>query len=356
MFNRPLIAIDIGASSVKVLELQGSEKKRLSSMGIEVLPSGTYEDGFVQDSQSLIKIIDGLLSKLKISPRGRRVALSIGGTSVLLKRVDIVPDKTSDLGEQIFYEAQQQFQHDMEDMYFRYQEIPSNWIPNDKKAIVMVGAKREAIEQKIDIIKSMGFRIGVVDCDILSITNMFEFNYPVADALIATVNVGANNTQIILSYNGEFLFSREIFIAGSEYTTRIAEHMEVDLDNAESLKISASLGDGSVSGDLSSAMDEVSQQLATEIESTISFFLEDDQLPQEFRQQAFVFICGGASRSLGLDATVAASLRIPVQIINPFQRVDVKSSQFELDYILSQGPVFGNAVGLALRRFGDSAA
>ena len=143
--------------------------------------------------------ISELLAKLNLSIRWHRAAISIGGSSLLLKRIIMTPGNDSDLGEQVFYEAQQHFQDDLDDMYFRWQEIPSELVASGKKAILLVGAKQEAVEQHLAVVRSLGLRTAIIDCDVLCLANMFEYNYPVDKATVVVVNVGACTTQVILS-------------------------------------------------------------------------------------------------------------------------------------------------------------
>ena len=51
MFKQPLIAIDIGSSAIKVVELTGRQHKKLRAIGLETLPRGSVVDGVVQDSE-----------------------------------------------------------------------------------------------------------------------------------------------------------------------------------------------------------------------------------------------------------------------------------------------------------------
>jgi len=92
----------------------------------------------------------------------------------------------------------------------------------------------------------------------------------------------------------------------------------------------------------------------SEIKTTLNFFFENESPPQGVRNVNYIFLTGGGARSLGLDATIAASLQVPVQIVNPFQRIDVKSAGSEIESLLAQGPLYGIALGLALRKFGDT--
>lgn len=357
MFEKPLIAIDVGSSSVKVIEMGGKgDSRKLLAMGLEVLPPSVIVDGEIRDKEGLEKILRELLKRLGLYKKNRRVALSLGGSGVLIKRAIVSPSADTDFSEQVFYEAQQSFQHDMDALYFRYQDMESKLVPKDQKAILMVGAKRDLVEQYLALVQGLDLKIGVIDCDVLCLANMFDFNYPIADAMVAVVNVGASSTQVFTMYNGEFLHTREFLMGGNDYTNKIMSSFNVDYDAAESLKVGAVVGGDQVQvGNIQAVMGEVNEMLSQEIATTLNFFREDETLPDALKQVRYIFLCGGGARSLGLDATIATNLQIPVQVISPFQRIDLKSSKLESNYIMSAGPIYGVCVGLGLRRFNDQA-
>src|SRR5688500_207152 len=105
MFKRPLIAIDIGSSAIKVVEMAGGRTTKLRALGLETLPPGTVVDGVIQNQEAIEDTLKGLLKKLKIMTTGRRAALSLGGSSVLIKKIHVARSKDVDLAEQMFYEA-----------------------------------------------------------------------------------------------------------------------------------------------------------------------------------------------------------------------------------------------------------
>lgn len=348
-----MVAIDIGSSSVKIVELSGRGQRKLGCIGLEVFGSNAIADGEIKDADVVADVVSDLLFRLKIKTKGRRAAVSLGGSGILIKRALIQPSNDTDFSEQVFYEAQQLFHHDMDDMYFRYQEVQSRFAPADKKAVILVGAKRELVETHLSILRSVNLKTGIVDCDTLCIANMFEYNYPVVDGLVVIANIGASSTQVILVNRGEFLYTRDIYLGGNAYNQRIMEALSVDFQNAESLKVSAGLGDQSVHGNVIQSISDVNDMLVREIQTTINFFLQNEGGVEPMKP-SMVFLTGGGARSLGLDAAIAAGFGIPVQILNPFQRIKLGTTSKHMSLLMTQGPVYSTALGLALREADDT--
>ncbi len=351
-FKRPLLAIDFGSSSIKAIEMTSGQSGKLHCLGLELLPRGTIENGLIRDSDTLVKALEKLLKRLAIKTKQRRVAISVSGLSTLVKRVQMTFDDDVDVDEAIFEEAKQRFAHNLEDMYFRFQEIPSAFAAENEKAYILVAAKIDTVEQYIDLVHKVSMKVGITDCDVFCLSNMFDYNYPIADALTMAVNVGASATQIVFLFNGEFLYSREIFMGGFDFTQRIADYVKVDFDNAETLKISASMGDEAIAEKIRPAIQEISDQIASEINTTVTYFMMEE-MQGRFERVDHIFLCGGASGTLNLGTTLSSALRAPVQTVNPFQRIDVTPSGIDMDYIMTQGTLFGVSVGLGLRDTGD---
>jgi type IV pilus assembly protein PilM len=184
---------------------------------------------------------------------------------------------------------------------------------------------------------------------------MFEYNYPVVDGLAVIANIGASSTQVILVNKGEFLYTRDIYLGGNGYNQRIMEALSVDFQNAETLKVSAGLGDQSVHGNVIQAISDVNDALVKEIQTTIEFFLQNEGGGEPMKP-SMVFLTGGGARSLGLDAAIAAGFGIPVQILSPFQRIKLGTTSKHTNILMAQGPVYSTALGLALREVDDSRA
>lgn len=353
MFNsKSLIAIDIGSSAIKVVELAGDKHKKLVSLGLEVLPMGCVVDGMMPGQDVVEAVLKDLLKKLRISPGGRRAALSLGGSGVVIKKV-FVSGGGRNLEEQVFYAAEQHFQADLAEIYFDFAELPRL---GPDKPVLLVGARREMVEQYIGCARAVGLRTGVVECGQISIANMFEHCYGVVGGLTAIVNVGASSAQFALISHGEYLYTKDIPIGGEEYSRQIMEAVGVDRDNAETLKVAVSQGDGSVPPEVLRVLGAINEQLVGEIQMALDFYLQGSG-DQRFQGSAGglggVFLTGGGARVLGLDAALAAALQVPVQIVNPFQGIEINQKKFQMDYLSMQGHLFGVAVGLGMRAMGD---
>jgi len=349
--NRSLIAIDIGSSAIKAIEVIGSGQKKLNAFGFELLPQGAVVDGAVKDRAVVENALIRVLKRSGISYKGRRAAVAVSGSGVLMKNVMIGVKDGASLEQQVFYEAEQQFAQDIQDLYMSHSVIGG---PNEagETPVLLVAARRDIVEDIIGTVRATGMRTGVVDCGTLAIANMFEYSYGAVDSMIFLANIGANLTQICLVSQGQYLFSRDISLGGAEYTRRISQALNVSFDNAESLKLSASSQDGVAPPEVTQIITELNEQMVGELSSSLNYYLSGGAAAGA-AGPTHVFLVGGGSRVLGLDAAIAASMQLPVQLMNPFQRVSV-GGKIPIDKMMSQSHLFGVAVGLSMRSMDDS--
>jgi type IV pilus assembly protein PilM len=350
-FSNSLVSIDIGSSAVKMLELTGNiTQRKLKNFAIEVLPRGLIENSLINDADALTQIVKKMVNKLGV--KGRRVSISVSGSGVIIKRVRVAIGKDATLAEQVDFHAAQSFQVDLSELYYDYADLGPSPRHEGHVDVLLVGARRELIEQQISIVKAAGLSPGVIEAAAISAANMFELNYGVVDGLIALVSVGASQTEISFIDNGRFLYSFESPIGGETYTSAIVQAMNMDRETAEALKISISENSGDVSSEIQRVLNETNNLIVNDIRQIFGFFAASSDA-EGVAAAKFVFLAGGASRTLGLDAAIASALGIPVVFANPFQRVEVNERKFKIEQVLSLSPMFAVAIGLGIREKGD---
>lgn len=355
-FNRPLIAIDIGSSSVKLMELSGKgSARKLVNVALETLPRGAVVDGELVNMSQVTDVVKKMIANLGISTRRRKVALSVAGGNIIVKRVHTLVANEEEIAEQLFEEAKQHFHHDMQDMYFRFAKIPSQFTSQQDESVFVIAAARiSVVEQYVQFVHELGMKVAVIDADVLCSANMFQWNYISEDKTTAIINIGATNTQISISYGHEFLFNRDFQYGGDQFTEQIAKSLSVDFENAESMKIAAASGETSAIGDINSILSSPIEEFATEVQKTIGFFESSDELPPEVKEIEQVIFAGGAALTPGLAQAISSYIDAPVRLANPFQNIDIQSQNNDIQDLVVQAPIFSVASGLALRLGGET--
>jgi type IV pilus assembly protein PilM len=84
------VGIDIGASGVKLCQLKRKKDEFiLEHYGHVALPPATIVDGAMMNPARIVDAIKELVSTLRI--RDKRVAFSVSGHSVIIKKISLPP-------------------------------------------------------------------------------------------------------------------------------------------------------------------------------------------------------------------------------------------------------------------------
>lgn len=346
--NKNLISFDIGASSIKMVEVLGKKGKEIKKIDYEMLPAGAVVSGMIENMDQVSAAMANLASKNKILLKQRFCALSIGGSPLVVRR-SVFPKIEDDIFEQVELEAGQHFQFDLEELHIEH-EVQDAYKTDQGTPVLICGAKMEVVQSYVDVAVGLGMQVAVVDSDILCLVNLFESLYPQADGLNAIVNVGASGATVILTYGTHFLFSRDIPSGGIYYTEQISSQLSMSVEEAESIKI-ASMS-GGTSPDLMRVLNELNDQLVQEIEQCIEFYFQSGDAPPNLNQVQRFFLSGGGSVVLGLDAAIANRMRGEVILLDPFQNRKFKSGK-DRDKGSELRHIYGVTAGLSLRTYKD---
>lgn len=336
-----VLGVDIGSSSIKVLELKEGGKKayQLLNFGIAPLPADVVVDGAIMDSNTCVEALKNLLKSLNL--KTTTAATSVSGTSVLIKKITLPMMSEEELEESIQWEAEQYITN-INDVNIDFHILgPAQ--EEGQMHVLLVGAKKEIINERIQLLQEAGLKPVVVDVDAFAVENAFELNYPINEMDHAVlVNVGASVTNINIVKGPVSVFTRDISTGGKAYTEEIQKILKISFDEAEQMKIG--LTPETATPEVTNALRNVSESIATEVKKSIDFLgLGGEQ------KISGVYISGGAARTLTLTEAMSARTELPVEIIDPFRNIEYNTKVFDENYIESIKPTATLVLGLALR-------
>ncbi|HME00470.1 MAG TPA: type IV pilus assembly protein PilM [Terriglobia bacterium] len=339
-----LVGLDIGSSSIKAVELgKRGDEYDLVSFAIAPLGTDVVVDGIVRDRDLVSQTITKMFTDSGIKTRS--VAASVSGHSVIVKKITVEANNEDELASAIPYEAQQQIQLDMEDIKLSYQVLGA--ASSSAFDVLLAAVKREKVANYTDVLQQARAVPVVIDIDAFALGNAFEVNYePHPNLVVALLNIGASTMNISIIRGGVPLFTRDVSVGGNLYTDALQKEFGLSFADAESLKEGRQFGDVKVER-RSAHIRSVSEILLLEIQKTLDFFRQN--ATGEAIQN--IYLAGGSARVEGLADLLRQDLNAPVEIIDPFRKVKIDPTRFDLDYVGELRPRMAVAVGLALRAF-----
>ncbi len=340
--RKQLVGLDIGSNSIKAVELRRSHGElQAVSAGLEPLASDIVVDSMIVDSGSVASAISKIFADHGI--KGTRVATSVSGHSVIVKKISMPALSGQELDETVRSEAPQYIPFEMTDVNLDYQVLSEE--SGSSMDVLLVAVKKDKILNYTNALQLAGRQPVIVDIDAFALQNCYEYNYsPAPGATVALLNLGASVMNINIVKGHTPLFTRDVSVGGNQYTDALQKELDLSFEDAEGLKLGKKLV--AVSEDAKTPiLQQVTELIVLEIQKTFDFFRATAANEQIER----IYLAGGSSRVPGLIEALRREFSLPVDVLNPFQRIEPPASAGEL--LEMQAPQLSVAVGLALRSF-----
>jgi len=344
--KKEVIGIDIGSSSVKLVQLKDLKGSyQLLNAGIVPLPPEAIVDNTLMDSASIVNAVKSLVTSLGVKVKD--VACSISGNSVIIRKITLPVMPVEELEDQITWEAEQYIPFDINDVNMDFQILSPDSVDPSKMVVLLVASKRDIINDYVAVFNEAGMALSVIDVDSFAVQNAFEMNHDVGtEDVIALINVGASVMNINIIKDGISLFTRDVQMGGNLYTEEIQKQLGVSGFEAESMKILATEANNY---ELLEVLTKVNETITQEIRRSLDFYnstASDDRITK-------VFVSGGSSKGYKFIDSVTEKIGLQVELINPFAKLKYNEKDFDPEYLQEISPLMAVTVGLAIRRIGD---
>jgi len=345
--SKKLLGLDIGVSSIKLAEVEISRNGvTLISFGFTPTPEGSITGGEIVDPFSVASAVTSLVKQTRT--KIKKACTAMWGSAVITKKISIPKIDEKLLPDQLKWEAEQYIPFDIKDINLQYQILRNIPPPNaEQMNVLLIGAKRDYVLRYAEVVETAGLECSIIDVAGFALANCFLVNYPdYEDKSIVVLNVGAGVTNFVVIEKSEATFSRDIAVGGNTYTSDIQRTMNVSLQEAEGLKVSASTGQA-VPQEVTDAINQTNELVAEEIRRSFDFFLATSAEAHIEK----IFVTGGGIGTPGLFEHIKNILNLPLENFNPF--VNVRAARtFTQEYLHQIAPYAGVGIGLAMRQEG----
>ncbi len=336
------LGLDIGSHSIKICELKENEDGlELINLGSALLPPGSVEDGELQDPDQVGAVIKTLVKNLDI--KGRKVAISISGYSVIMKKVNLAVMTEAELAEHIHEEAEQYIPFEIDEVYLDFQDLHTNTDKEERTDIMLVAAKKEVINGYLDMLELAGLKTVVVDVDAFALENSYESNYG-SEGNVLLADIGAAKMNINIIHHGVSIFARDIMMGSRQLTEEIQARFGLSFEEAEALKVGSTPPEDKQE-EIEEIFGNICTQWIMEIKKAIDFY-NSNYADKPIEKMV---LSGGGSKIKGLDHFFAEEIGLSVESFDPFANTKVDTSKIDPAYLNYIAPEMAIAMGLATR-------
>lgn len=336
------IGLDIGSHAVKICEMTDTGKGlQLISLGSALMPADALEDGALQDPEAVATVITNLAKNLKI--KGKKVAVSISGYSVIVKKINLAVMSEEELEAHIHAEAEQYIPFDIDDVYIDFQDLKTNTDIEDRTDVMLVAAKKDVVDGYLDMLRSIGLQTVVVDVDAFALENAYGANFDL-DENIVLVDIGASKMNINIISRGTSVLARDVVLGSRQLTEQIQNRFDLTFEEAEELKVGKIPAEDKKE-ELERIFTDTSTQWVTETKRALDFYYSnhpDDPITK-------IVLSGGGAKIKGLAQFFEQETEVSVELFNPFAMAKSDTNTIDPDYLQYIAPEMALSTGLASR-------
>jgi type IV pilus assembly protein PilM len=339
------VGIDVGASSIKVVEVQNkNDVMTLTTYG--ELQLGPYDgkelgEAVTLEAKAEQEALVDVIRESAVAMRSSVFAMPL--SSSFVTNVSIEAEEDADLAPMVRLEARKVIPASLSEVTLDWAEVerPQNVESETNRRDVLVAAiQNSALERFKVLMQFAGFKNPPTEIECFSaIRGLYNPNHPNT----VVIDIGATSTKLYIARESLLMRMHRVRAGGAVATEAISQALNVSFAEAETLKQQANRSEDNFS-DLKRAHDSAYERAFREFNKVIREY--ESKTGHEIE---VVHLAGGGALFPGMDAMLKDALERDIEYANPFSKVAYPA--FMDDTIKSIGPSFVVALGAALRDF-----
>lgn len=339
-----IVSIDLGGRTTKAVHLlRKSESYTLASFA--VLDAPIYERAYAPEVLAdHLKNIHRTLG----GTRTKSLALALGVGDAIFRQVELPLMPAAEVRAMLKYNSKNYLQQDLPDHVFdcyflapslHSKSAESKSASGQQKQRAMVGAaKKQVVDDLLTAMKTGGFIGEHVVPGIVGPANSFELAEPelFAKEVVALVDLGFKNTNIVIIDCGEIRLNRVVAIGGDRLTSGLSDSMGISYLEAENIKVG-------MPSEVQQNLEPLIYPLGRELRASLDFFEH-----QEDKTVSQVLVSGGSARSDFIVQALQAELGVQCRTWNPAKSLSMDLDSQKAGEFEQVAPQLTVAIGAAI--------
>lgn len=364
--------LDFGTGGIKLVQLSVDAKGEIevTVMDEEIYPSGA-RDAQTQKKQALEKI----LSRHKVGPE---VLIGLPSREAQCVNLAFPPMGAAELREAVGWKIKQLRPLDAETDKLRTALVPwTSVVPGQTQSaaqqrVTVVCALADSIDEKIGLAHAFGLKTQSVLVSSLQLVHLSKFRREKspAEEIVLWLDLGAEESVLVVEKNGDVCFSRALSIHGRQLTRQLAQTLRIPEAEAENLKRRHGLELWAPGREASSLTDDERKSPAGQVYLSLISPLENLVVDLEHSFKHFSYqvtqsqiqrfdrlvLAGGGANLRHLDRFFADRLGVPVERLDALasMRVNATTRSSRKDFP-NDSAVFAPALGVSLTSLTEKA-
>ena len=309
--------IDIGSTAIKVVALS----RTLAGTRV----TGASRRRVFQGQKSdLLRLLHDALGP----PNGRRAGVvGLSGRDINLQLVQQPAMKPLNYRVMMGYELDQR-KGQATDIYLDYCTLrePDQFFP---QYLALIGIGKSAyVDDRIDLAVRAGLDVRDAVPNSFALFAAYRNGYESEGGTVLLLDIGSDNMDMAFVRGGRLIFARNLSSGSRLFDLQIASAMEMDGEQSEVLKVArANLALSIASGDEEEAVHAPVRSAAGQLASFISSSINHAKMQLNDKDLTIdkIYLSGGGARLRGLPEYLAGAIKIPVEPLDPFRKIDTSA-------------------------------
>ena len=344
--SKTLLGLDIGASSVKLLELsRKGDRQRVESHAVEPLPPNAVADRNVNDVEGVGEAIRR--ARRRAGSRTKQAVVAVAGPAVIAKTIELEAAMSDlDMERRIAAEADRYIPYPLDEVAMDFEVQGLSERNPDKAEVLLAACRKEHVESRAAALRAGGLKPAVVDLEQHALERAFALLKPLArqadEWVAAVVDLGATITGLCVLADGQAVFAQEQLFGGRQLTEAIQRRYSLSFEEAELAKKEGGLPENYQETLLGPFQEAALQQLSR----SLAFFFSTSR----YNELDCVVLAGGGAALAGLADVLKEGLGAPALLADPFADMEL-AREVDPQALAADAPSLLTCCGLALRRF-----
>lgn len=331
MFNKNVISVDIGTSTIKLVvgRHKGNKVEVLHMTSINT-PLNSIHDGQVIDLDKVKDRIKESLNNIKTE----KVIFTLESTATITREITLPYAKDEELKQILSFEIQQYFPIDLDEYVIQSKKLEDFEEDGIKRSRILVAALPKVIVKTyLELANILDLDPIALDIHSNGMAKIFEKSPTINsqiknhDQTVAIIDLGYENINVNIIDNGILRFNRLLTVGGKEIDLNIANNFNISLAEAEKVKIeeSAFKTESTVSLAVEEVINSCVDNWLEEIQRIFKFYTS--RSPENKIHKIYLF--GGHAHLKNITKAFELFFDIPTEIINHVNSMDVKNSEMQ---------------------------
>lgn len=342
----PLLGVDIGSSSIKVLQLGNSGSGyRVEAYASETVPEGAIAEGAIADTDRVAEAVKRAVKRS--GTRAKSCAMAVSGSAVITKVINLPSDLTEDdIEAQIEVEAGQYIPYPREEVSLDFEVLGPAPRNADLVEILLAASKTENVDLCTEIAELAGLNLRIVDVESYAVARAFGLVRK-RDGIdegetIGVLNMGANASTLIALRGSRMTYSREHGFGGQQLVEDCMRRYGMDAAQAAFLE----RGETPPAGFEDEILEPFRQNVIQQISRALQFYSSSS----DYSGLGMLYLTGGAAATPGLAEAVGDEVGVSCELADPISGMRLAPS-IDAARMERIRPALTTACGLALRGF-----